>query len=123
MRIFTNLSDASLLSTIITCLWLLEIPHLSFLAVPMLNETVFPMSMDDGADGKGETSATTPSEISNATKPKRAASSGTSREASYKHKADHGKQVSSNNMHRQQPGGAREKVEACGNPSQGNGGN
>ena len=46
-------------------LWLLEIPHLSFLAVPALDETVFRSSINDDAD---LASATTPSEISNATK-------------------------------------------------------
>ena len=79
-------------------LWLLEIPHLSFLAVPTLDETVFRLSMDD----EDETSATTPSEISNATKPKRDASS--TRGTSYKRKVGGhgGKQESRNNMHRQQ---------------------
>ncbi len=45
-------------------MWLLEIPHSSFLAVPTLDETVFRLIMDD----EDEMSATTPSEISNATK-------------------------------------------------------
>lgn len=77
-------------------LWLVEIPHLSYLAVPTLDKTVFRLSMDN----EDETSATTPSEISNATKPKRAPGRG----ANYKRKSGNDQQESFNNMHHQQEG-------------------